>query len=182
MGRAPLKFVVFPVQHGAAEPQALLACCSSQPGNVPEKRPYRGDAMKRFEHRYLGWDRFPEPLAAIEIEQFFGLTGAELACVQARRTPLHRTAVALHIGFLKMTGRPLNSVEIVPEAVLAHLGGRLDCTPPRIASRAGVRRPRRSSGSARQRAVISFTPPATPWASCSAGIVTGSVVGSAGPA
>ena len=42
--------------------------------------------MRRFEHRYLGWDRFPEPLASIEIEQFFGLTGAELACVQARRT------------------------------------------------------------------------------------------------
>ena len=90
--------------------------------------------MRRFEHRYLGWDRFPEPLASIEIEQFFGLTGAELACVQARRTPLHRMAVALHIGFLKMAGRPLNSVEIVPEAVLAHLGRRLDCTPPRIAS------------------------------------------------
>jgi Domain of unknown function (DUF4158) len=43
-------------------------------------------------------------------------------------------AVALHIGFLKMTGRPLNSVEIVPAAVLAHLGRRLECTPPRIAS------------------------------------------------
>ena len=36
---------------------------------------------------YLGWDRFPEPLASIEIKQFFGLTGAELACVQARPPP-----------------------------------------------------------------------------------------------
>jgi TnpA family transposase len=100
--------------------------------------------MRRFEHRYLGWDRFPEPLASIEIEQFFGLTGAELACVQARRTPLHRMAVALHIGFLKMTGRPLNSVEIVPQTVLAHLGRRLDCTPPRIASIRALYRRRRT--------------------------------------
>ena len=68
-------------------------------------------------------------LSAVEIEQFFGLTGAELGRVRARQTPLHRLAVALHIGFLKMTGRPLNSVEIVPEAVLAHLGRQLDETP-----------------------------------------------------
>jgi hypothetical protein len=33
-----------------------------------------------------------------------------------------------------MTGRTLNSVEIVPRAVLEHLGRQLDCAPPRIAS------------------------------------------------
>jgi hypothetical protein len=29
--------------------------------------------MGRWEHRYLGWDRFPDPSTPIEIEQLFTL-------------------------------------------------------------------------------------------------------------
>ena len=90
--------------------------------------------MGRWEHRYLGWDRFPDPSTPIEIEQLFTLESDELACAKARRTPLHRLAVALHIVFLKTTGRLLNSVEIVPVSVLEYLGRQLGCTPPRITS------------------------------------------------
>ena len=85
--------------------------------------------MGRWEHRYLGWDRFPDPSTPIEIEQLFTLEADELACAKARRTPLHRLAVALHIVFLKTTGRLLNSVEIVPVSVLEYLGRQLGCTP-----------------------------------------------------
>jgi Tn3 transposase DDE domain len=46
---------------------------------------------------------------------------------------LNRLALALQIGFLKMTGRTLNSVELIPPGVLDHLGRQLDCVPPRIA-------------------------------------------------
>ena len=46
--------------------------------------------MGRWEHRYLGWDRFPDPSTPIEIEQLFTLESDELACAKARRTPLHR--------------------------------------------------------------------------------------------
>jgi hypothetical protein len=74
--------------------------------------------MGRWEHRYLGWDRFLDPSTPIEIEQLFTLESDELACVKARRTPLHRLAVALHIAFLKTTGRLLNAVEIVSVSVL----------------------------------------------------------------
>ena len=77
--------------------------------------------MGRWEHRYLGWDRFPDPSTPIEIEQLFTLESDELACARARRTPLHRLAVALHIVFLKTTGRLLNSFEIVPVSVLEYL-------------------------------------------------------------
>ena len=90
--------------------------------------------MGRWEHRYLGWDRFPDPSTMLEIEQLFTLEVGELACAMARRTPLHCLAVALHIVFLKTTGHLLNSVEIVPEGVLEHLGRQLGCTPPRITS------------------------------------------------
>ena len=100
--------------------------------------------MGRWEHRYLGWDRFPDPSTPIEIEQLFTLESDELACAKARRTPLHRLAVALHIVFLKTTGRLLNSVEIVPVSVLEYLGRQLGCTPPRITSIRALYRRRRT--------------------------------------
>src|SRR5882672_1613872 len=44
-----------------------------------------------------------------------------------------------------MTGGTLNSVELIPPAILDHLGRQLDCVPPRIASlRAFYRRRRRT--------------------------------------
>ena len=99
--------------------------------------------MSRWDHRYLGHERFPEILSALEIEHFFTLGEDELALVRERRTPLNRLALALQIGFLKMTGATLNSVEIIPAAVLEHLGRQLACPPPRVASiRAFYRRRR----------------------------------------
>lgn len=100
--------------------------------------------MGRWEHRYLGWDRFPDPSTPLEIEHLFTLEADELACAKARRTPSHRLAVALHIVFLKTTGRLLNSVEIVPVSVLEHLGRQLGCTPPRITSIRALYRRRRT--------------------------------------
>lgn len=90
--------------------------------------------MSRWDHRYLGHDRFPAALSKLEIEHFFTLNEVELDLVRERRTRLNRLALALQIGFLKMTGGTLNSVEIIPVAVLQHLGHQLACPPPRIAS------------------------------------------------
>ena len=90
--------------------------------------------MRRWEHRYLGEERFPETLSALEIEHFFTLDEQELAKVRERRGSLNRMALALQVGFLKMTGTTLNSVERIPAAILDHLGRQLDCVPPRIAS------------------------------------------------
>ena len=67
-----------------------------------------GVAMARWDYCYLGFERFPDALSALEIEQFFTLEAAELAEVRRRRGSMNRLAVALHIGFLKMTGTPLN--------------------------------------------------------------------------
>jgi len=90
--------------------------------------------LNRWEHRYLDDERFPEALSALEVEHFFTLDEQELARVRERRGPLNRMALALQVGFLKMTGNTLNSVERIPAAILAHLGQQLDCVPPRIAS------------------------------------------------
>jgi hypothetical protein len=71
----------------------------------------------------------------MEIEHFFSLSEDELAAVQRRRTVLNRLALALQIGFLKMTGGALNSVEIIPTGVLEHLVA---------ADRRGLHRPARA--------------------------------------
>jgi hypothetical protein len=54
----------------------------------------------------------------MEIEQFFTLGEDEFAAVRRRRRVLNRLALGLQIGFLKMTGGTLNSVEIIPPGVL----------------------------------------------------------------
>jgi hypothetical protein len=54
-------------------------------------------------------------------------------------------ALALQIGFLKLTGRTLNSVELIPPQILDHLGRQVGCAAPRIASiRAFYRRRHRT--------------------------------------
>ena len=90
--------------------------------------------LRRWEHRYLGEERFPDGLSALEIEHFFTLDEQQLAKVRERRGPVNRMALALQVGFLKMTGNTLNSVERIPADILAHLGPQLDCEPPRIAT------------------------------------------------
>ena len=101
--------------------------------------------LSRWEHRYLGQELFPDTLSALEIEHFFTLDEQELARVRERRGPLNRLALALHVGFLRMTGNTLNSVERIPPEILDRLGRQLDCTPPQIATiRAFYRRRRRT--------------------------------------
>jgi TnpA family transposase len=99
--------------------------------------------MGGWDQRYLGFGAFPETLSPLEIEHFFTASAGEAAAISGRRTPVNRMAFALQIGFLKMTGRTLNSVEIVPPAVLEHLGRQIGAPPPRVASiRAFYRRRR----------------------------------------
>jgi hypothetical protein len=120
-------------RHGSAAIPYLAA-------GPPKKAP-----INRWEHRYLGEERFPERLSPLEIEHFFTFDEDELASIRERRGPLNRLALALQVGFLKMTGGTLNSVELIPPAILDHLGRQLDCVPPRIASlRAFYRRRRRT--------------------------------------
>ena len=99
--------------------------------------------MSRWDQHYLGRERFPEALSALEVQRFFTPTPAQIQTVLQRRSTTNRIAFALQIGFLKMTGRSLNSVELVPPEILSHLGRVIGCEPPRIASiRAFYRRRR----------------------------------------
>jgi hypothetical protein len=99
--------------------------------------------MQRWREQYLGLAELPPAMSSAEIDQFFTLGRDELAAVATRRGPLNRLSVALQIGFLRMTGRMLNSYQILLVGVLEHLGTQLGLTPPRLASiRALYRRQR----------------------------------------
>jgi len=54
--------------------------------------------------------------------------------VGTRRTPLTRLGLVLQIGFLRLTGRSLNSVQVIPPAVLARAVQAADIAAPQLAS------------------------------------------------
>ena len=76
----------------------------------------------------------PETLSALEIEHFFTLDEDELPSVRERRGPLNRLALALLIGFLKMTGRRRRYFWWAAKALLANP----DIGVTQIAHRLGV--------------------------------------------
>lgn len=43
---------------------------------------------------------------------------------------MHKLGLAQHIGFVRMSGRPLNGVRAVPAVLLRHLGATLDNGTP----------------------------------------------------
>jgi hypothetical protein len=102
--------------------------------------------MSRWEYRFLGCEKFPDALSALEIEQFFTFESVELTEVKRRRGAMNRLAMALQIGFVKMTGAPLNSVQLIPVEILDHLGRQLGVGvgTPRIASVRALYRRRRT--------------------------------------
>jgi hypothetical protein len=59
---------------------------------------------------YLGLRDMPPGLDDFELATFFSYSAHELERISARQQPLHRLTLALHIGFLKMTGRKLDAI------------------------------------------------------------------------
>jgi hypothetical protein len=98
-----------------------------------------------WEKRYLGWGHFPVGLDEAEIAVFFALGEADLAAIRTHLRDTNRLAIAIQIGYIRMTGIALNSVQMIPPAVLAHVAGQLGQTPPQLTSiRALYRRHRRT--------------------------------------
>jgi len=83
---------------------------------------------------YLGLRDIPPGLDDFELTSFFSFSAAERRRIDSRHQPLHRLAVALHIGFIRMTGRTLDVFERVPKRLWAHIGGQIGVDSPDIAS------------------------------------------------
>lgn len=70
--------------------------------------------MENWRLAYLGMRRMPRDLSEFELATFFTFSPKERALITARRGPLCRFALALHIGFVRMTGATLDGVYLLP--------------------------------------------------------------------
>jgi hypothetical protein len=90
--------------------------------------------MQGWQTPYLGLRDLPRELTEFELQAFFSFSRVELELIARRRGDNHKLGLALHIGFVRMSGRPLNSVRAVPAVLLRHLGQMLDIATPDLAS------------------------------------------------
>lgn len=90
--------------------------------------------MKGWQTPYLGLRDIPRDLSRFELQAFFTFSRAERELIEARRGDPLKLGLALHIGFLRMSGRLLDAVRVVPPALWRHLGSELGIDAPEIAS------------------------------------------------
>lgn len=90
--------------------------------------------MQGWRLGFLGIETIPRWLGEFEIEQFFRLSPSEIATVKTRRGNDMQLGLGLHIGFLRMSGRVLNSTDVIHWRILAFLGAQLQIRTPRVAS------------------------------------------------
>jgi Domain of unknown function (DUF4158) len=93
---------------------------------------------------YLGLKRLPRDLTAFEVEAFFTFSVAERRVIEARRGPELKLGLALQIGFLRMSGRLLDALRIVPAMLWRHLGEQFAAAAPDLASLRAMYRRRRT--------------------------------------
>lgn len=91
----------------------------------------------------LGLKRLPRELTAFEIEAYFNFSPAERRVIEERRRPELMLGLALQIGFLRMSGRLLEAVRVVPPALWRHLGQQFNAAAPDLASLRAMYRRRR---------------------------------------
>lgn len=90
--------------------------------------------MQDWRAAFVGRRCLPRALSAFELEAFFTFSGVERRAIEQRRTPALRLGLALQLGFLRMSGRPLVAVGAVPPALWRHLGSQFELTAPDLAS------------------------------------------------
>ena len=90
--------------------------------------------MDNWQSTFFGLKRLPRELTAFEIEAFFTFTRAERQLIEDRRRAELMLGLALQIGFLRMSGRLLDAVPMVPPALWRHLGTQFAVAAPDLAS------------------------------------------------
>lgn len=90
--------------------------------------------MQNWHIAFLGLCELPANLTDFELAYFFTFTDTERTSIESRRGTLHQLACAIHIGFIKMTGRTLDAFETIPRPLLKHLGETLEIEVPTLAS------------------------------------------------
>ncbi len=81
--------------------------------------------MQGWRLGFLGIETIPPRPGELKVEQFFRLSPAEVATVKSRRGNDMQLGLGLQIGFLRMSGRALNSTDLIPWRILAFLCAQL---------------------------------------------------------
>lgn len=81
--------------------------------------------MQNWHTTYLGLKDLPRELSTFELQAFFTYSKAEREVIDARYGAPHKLGLALHMGFLRLSGRSLNALRVVPVSLWAHLGKEL---------------------------------------------------------
>ena len=101
--------------------------------------------MNDWQSTYLGRGALPRDLSGFEIEAFFTYSEPERRVIDdERRSPSLKLALALQIGFLRMTGRLLEALRVVPQALWRHLGTQFGIEARELASLRTMYRRRRT--------------------------------------
>eukprot|EP01036_Dinobryon_divergens_P036053 gene36053-46854_t len=90
--------------------------------------------MQGWHTTFLGMRGLPRDISDFEMKAFFTFDGAERDAINARRGDAHKLGLALHIGFLRMSGRLLYAFRVVPVALWRHLSEELGIATPDVAS------------------------------------------------
>ena len=98
--------------------------------------------MEIWRQQYLGLETVPASLTNAEIDFFFTPSDQAWPIIARRRSPLSRMGLIIHIGFLRMTGRSLSSVDLIPPPVLACAARHAGMPAPQIATLRAIYRRR----------------------------------------
>src|SRR6204780_2452405 len=101
-------------------------------------------AIRRIHSKYLGDKAFPKDITAFEIREFFTLSYADLRAIRVDSNRKSRLALALQVGFLRMTGAALDSYEYIPRAVLECVAKQLHVPAPMLATMRALKLSRNS--------------------------------------
>jgi hypothetical protein len=95
---------------------------------------HEGNIAQHWQLPFLGLRAFPAELTAFEIRYFFTFTARVREAIVSRYGDRHRLAAAIQLGFIKMTGCPLDAFDTLPIAVLRRLATELEIATPALTS------------------------------------------------
>src|ERR1700692_4275334 len=90
--------------------------------------------MQGWQTTYLGMRELPHEISTFELQAFFTFSPAERELIEARRGNRLKLGLALHIGFLRMSGRLLDAFRVIPSVLWRYLGTELGIDAPELAS------------------------------------------------
>jgi hypothetical protein len=88
--------------------------------------------MQSWHTIYLGMKDLPREPSTFELQTSFTFSQAEREVIDARYGATHKLGLALHIGFLRLSGHSHDAVRVVPASLWAHLGKELGVRSPDV--------------------------------------------------